>query len=302
MTVAVSKAIEEGAEAVIVASTGNTASSVAAYAARAGIPAVDPPAAGSGRLGQAGADAHVRRARPRGARQLRRSARAARELAGAGHARARQLDQPVPPPRSEDGRVRDRRGARRQPGRLYLPYGGGGNTNAYGQGLDELGRSPRGSSPPRPPTAATPSPRRSGSAKPVHAPDVAEAIERTHGEIVTVTDEEILAAWQDLARTEGLFCEPASAAGLAALARDRPERGSTVVCVITGHGLKDPMTAERMSPPLDPGRSRSRRDRGGIAVGRAVADSRPRAGDHRQPRLRASTARQSRSTSGTSSR
>jgi threonine synthase len=58
----------------------------------------------------------------------------------------------------------------------------------------------------------------------------------------------VLAAWSDLARSEGLFCEPSSAAGLAALAHVRPASGETVVVVITGHGLKDPATAERYAP------------------------------------------------------
>ena len=75
MTVAVSKAVEEGARGVICASTGNTASSAAAYAARAGIRAVDPAAGGSCRLGQGRAGRHVRRHSARGARHLRRGAR-----------------------------------------------------------------------------------------------------------------------------------------------------------------------------------------------------------------------------------
>ena len=248
MTVAVSKAIEEGAEAVIVASTGNTASSVAAYAARAGIPAaiLQPQGAvASGKLAQT---------RMYGARVLEvrgsfdEALVAARELSARGtHALANSIN-----PYRRHGQktavfeIVEELGA--APDAFYLPYGGGGNTNAYGQGLDELGVASRL-------VAAEAADRGHTLAsairisKPVHAPDVSEAIQRTHGEIVAVTDEEVVAAWQDLARTEGLFCEPASAAGLVALARDRPERGSTVVCVITGHGLKDPMTAERMSPP-----------------------------------------------------
>ena len=121
MTVAVSKALEEGAAAVICASTGNTAASAAAYAARAGIPAVilqPQGAVASGKLAQT---------RMYGARVLEvrgsfdEALAAARELADAGHARARQLDQPVPPPRPEDGGVRDRRGARRRAGRARPP-------------------------------------------------------------------------------------------------------------------------------------------------------------------------------------
>jgi threonine synthase len=65
---------------------------------------------------------------------------------------------------------------------------------------------------------------------------------------VTVDDEAIIEAWQALAREEGIFCEPASAASVAALSATRLEPGSRVVCVITGHGLKDPDTAVQRSP------------------------------------------------------
>src|SRR5207249_2554636 len=67
--------------------------------------------------------------------------------------------------------------------------------------------------------------------------------------VVSLTDDRILRAWQELARDEGVFCEPASAAGLAALAHARLEPGALVVCVVTGHGLKDPETAARLRPP-----------------------------------------------------
>ena len=66
---------------------------------------------------------------------------------------------------------------------------------------------------------------------------------------MTLDDTEILAAWEDLARTEGLFCEPSSAAGLAALLHEPPAAGETVVVVITGHGLEDPASAEAYAPP-----------------------------------------------------
>ena len=83
----------------------------------------------------------------------------------------------------------------------------------------------------------------------MHAATAAAAVEYTHGELVTLDDGAILAAWADLARTEGLFCEPSSAAGLAALAHARPAPGETIVVVITGHGLKDPASAEKHAPP-----------------------------------------------------
>jgi threonine synthase len=66
---------------------------------------------------------------------------------------------------------------------------------------------------------------------------------------VPLSDDAILAAWRDLAGREGVLCEPASAAGLAALVSLGVERRARVVCVVTGHGLKDPETAARLSPP-----------------------------------------------------
>jgi threonine synthase len=73
------------------------------------------------------------------------------------------------------------------------------------------------------------------------------AREESEGQIDSVTDEEILAAYRRLAATEGVFCEPASAASVAGLlkhaAAGTPLEGLTAVCVITGHGLKDPDTA-----------------------------------------------------------
>ena len=81
-----------------------------------------------------------------------------------------------------------------------------------------------------------------------------EARDASGGRIDAVTDDEILAAYRDLARLEGIFCEPASAAGVAGLrkaargrrARPRCARGG----VLTGHGLKDPTTAEREVAPI----------------------------------------------------
>jgi threonine synthase len=78
---------------------------------------------------------------------------------------------------------------------------------------------------------------------------VDEAVERHGLSVVTVGDDEILAAWRELAQTEGVFCEPSSATSVAALDTARAEPGSRAVCVITGHGLKDPATVERSTPP-----------------------------------------------------
>ena len=73
------------------------------------------------------------------------------------------------------------------------------------------------------------------------------ARDESDGLIEAVTDDEILAAWRDLARLEGIFCEPSSAASLAGIRRlageGRLDRDATIVCVLTGSGLKDPKTA-----------------------------------------------------------
>jgi threonine synthase len=78
------------------------------------------------------------------------------------------------------------------------------------------------------------------------------ARDESHGRIEAVTDDEILAAYRDLARIEGVFCEPASAASVAGITKMAAagvlDPGATVVAVITGHGLKDPHTAERQVP------------------------------------------------------
>lgn len=249
MTVAVSKAVEEGAEAVIVASTGNTAASAAAYAARAGIGAIVLLPEGTVASGK------VAQSRMYGALVLQvdgsfdEALAAARKLASRGsHA----LVNSVNPYRREGQKtavfeIVEALGG--VPDAIYLPYGGGGNTTAYAQGLAELGGPPArlvaAEARDRPHTIAT----AIRIAEPVHAATANAAIVHTGGTLVTLEDEEILAAWSDLAQSEGLFCEPSSAAGVAALAHARPASGETVVVVITGHGLKDPATAEQHAPP-----------------------------------------------------
>jgi threonine synthase len=129
---------------------------------------------------------------------------------------------------------------------LALPYGGGGNTRAYALGFAELGASPQllaVQAASRDRTAAT----AIRIATPAHR-DQAEAA----ADVVTVDDDALLAAWRDLARLEGLFCEPASAAGLAGLRARRPAPASRVVCVLTGHGLKDPAAVDATAPPPVP--------------------------------------------------
>jgi threonine synthase len=134
------------------------------------------------------------------------------------------------------------------PGLLALPYGGGGNTCAYALGFEEAGAG-------MPTIVAAEAQERATTVasairitRPVHAEAATEAIRASGGGVVTLGDDEILAAWRALAH-EGLFCEPASAAGFAALAHVEIEPGSRVVCVLTGHGLKDPAPAAEPGPP-----------------------------------------------------
>jgi len=249
MTVAISKALEAGARAVVCASTGNTAASAAAYAARAGLAAVvlqPPGAVAAGKLAQA---------RAHGALVLDvlgsfdEALDAARALEARGtHVLVNSLNAH----RLEGQKtaafeiVEELGGA---PDVLALPYGGGGNVCAYARGFAEAGAGmPRilaGEAAQRATTVAS----AIRIAEPVHAREAGQAVHASDGAVVPLPDETILAAWRELALREGVFCEPAAAAGLAALGQDRLERGVSVVCVVTGHGLKDPDAAARLSPP-----------------------------------------------------
>jgi threonine synthase len=251
MTVAVSKAVEEGAQAVVCASTGNTAASAAAYAARAGLACVILQPAGAVALGK------VAQARALGARivavrgSFDRALAAAQELAERG---THVLVNSVNPHRLEGQKtaafelVEELEGA---PEVLALPYGGGGNTCAYARGFREAGAG-------TPEILAGEAADRAGTSatairipEPVHREEAEEAVAASGGIVVSLPDAEIEAAWLALARSEGIFCESASAAGLAALLRD-PPRGARVACVVTGHGLKDPQAVERISePPIE---------------------------------------------------
>jgi len=239
MTVAVSRALERGAPGVVCASTGNTAASAAAYAARAGLSAViaiPKGAVARGKLAQvlaAGADLREVEGTFEEAHEL------ARRLAGEeGLVNVNSIN-----PDRIEGQASAAREIVEQlggpPDVLALPYGGGGNTLAYARGFDEAGAgTPRllsVQSDKRPETVAT----AIRISQPVHR-EQAEAIT----EVVTVADEALLEWWRAIGRLEGIFCEPASAAGVAGVAQVRP--GGRVVCVLTGHGLKDPDAAERL--------------------------------------------------------
>jgi threonine synthase len=248
MTIAVSKALEEGVEAVVCASTGNTAASAAAYAARAGLRSLILQPAGAVALGK------LAQARASGASVLEvrgsfdEILAAARELARRGtHALVNSLN----PHRIEGQKtaafeIVDELGG--PPDVLALPYGGGGNTKAYFRGFAELSLGlPRilaGESNARAKTLAS----AIRIADPVHSAEVAAALQACDGAVWSLSDDSILDAWRKLARKEGVFCEPASAASLAAVALAELPRGARVVCVMTGHGLKDPEAVTRITP------------------------------------------------------
>jgi threonine synthase len=240
MVVAVERAVQSGARAVVCASTGNTAASAAAYAARAGVQSVV--------LTPAGATAGPKRAQVRavGARviEVRGSfddcLRLCREL---GERDGFVVVNSVNPDRIEGQKsvvfelIEQLGGA---PDVVALPFGGGGNTCAVAAGLAEAGVAPRvvvGQAAERPTTWA--SAIRIG--EPAHAEEVAQLVATGRVEVATLSEDQLRGAWERLAKEEGVFCEPASAAGLAALELCDASTlsGKVVVAILTGHGLKD---------------------------------------------------------------
>jgi threonine synthase len=255
MTCAVSAAVRDGAEAVICASTGNTAASLAAYAARAGIGGVVIVPEGkiaTGKLAQAlmhGARVIALRGNFDEALAL------VRELVGR-HPIA--LVNSVNPYRLEGQKTAafeliEELGPARPLDALCIPVGNAGNITAYWKGFGELGDAPRllgfqaeGAAPlvhgervARPETVA--SAIRIGN--PARWEEAMAAVTESRGRICAVTDAEIVDAYRLMAATEGIFCEPASAASVAGLIRYGADEARRVVCVLTGHGLKDPQTA-----------------------------------------------------------
>ncbi|MCI0587091.1 MAG: threonine synthase [Planctomycetes bacterium] len=264
MTVGISLAIAAGVRAVACASTGNTSASMAAYAARAGLPAFVLVPAGrvaAGKLSQAvahgAAIAEVEGSFDEAMELVLELARTRREV---------YLLNSINPYRLEGQKtlafeVCEALGE--APDAVVLPMGNAGNVSAVWKGFQEfralgrIGRLPRmigvqaeGAAPlvrvlrdgasecrvERPETVATAI--RIGA--PVNWRKAVAAVRLSGGEAGTVTDAEILAAQRDLARLEGLFVEPAAASPIAYLRKRRIPEAATVVCVATGHGLKDP--------------------------------------------------------------
>ena len=271
MTMAISKACENGAKAVVCASTGNTSASAAAYAARAGLIAVVIVPVGKVALGKISQTvAHGARIIPVTG-NFDDALRVARELA---ERHPVELVNSVNPFRIEGQKtasfeICDALG--RAPDVHALPVGNAGNITAYWKGYQEYLRAGRiGECPAMWGfQAAGAAPLVEG--KPVEHPEtVATAIRignpaswdgavtaarQSEGGIWAVTDAEILEAQRMLAADEGVFCEPASAAGVAGILKLGVLSGAIVVCVLTGHGLKDPeavMGLVAMPPPLPP--------------------------------------------------
>jgi len=244
MSVAVTKAVESGATTVVCASTGNTAASAAAYAARAGLEAVIFVSAG------ATASSKLVQVRAVGGRIVEVDGSFSDAFARAeelGSKEGHVVVNSTNPDRIEGQKtaafeILEQLGG--MPDVLTLPYGGGGNTKAYARGfLEAAGKLPR-LHPVESAQRATTFASAIRITEPVHRAEVEEALEQSGGSVVTVDDDEIVRAWRALGREEGLFCEPASAAGLAGLELGSAKPGERVVCVITGHGLKDPDAVE----------------------------------------------------------
>jgi len=270
MTVAVSRAIDRGARALICASTGNTSASAAAYAARAGIPcAVVLPAGkiATGKLVQA--IAHGAKIVPIDG-NFDDALRIVRELGA-------EKDFVVVNSINPDRIAGQKTAAFEIVGELgdapdfhFLPVGNAGNITAYWAGYQEFHQ--RGKSKNLPAmfgfqaAGAAPifhnrvveDPETIASAirigNPASWKQARAALDESKGAIDIVTDEEISMAQSWLASNEGIFVEPASAASIAGLFKNgqKLRDGSRVVCTVTGHGLKDPDSILRRIHSLEP--------------------------------------------------
>ena len=268
MTLAVSKAMEKKVRAIMCASTGNTSASAAAYGGRAGLPVYVLVPAGNIALGK------LAQAMAHGATVFQiegnfdQALTIVRDLCAEDEF---ELVNSLNPLRLEGQKtaaleVCDQLGC--APMFHFLPVGNAGNISAYWKGYREyhtagqihhlpkmMGFQAEGAAPivrghvvEYPKTMATAI--RIGN--PASWKLAVQVVEESSGKIDIVTDEEILMAYRMLAKEEGVFCEPASAASVAGVTKCGavgllPE-GAMVVCTLTGHGLKDPDIAVETSP------------------------------------------------------
>jgi threonine synthase len=253
MTVAVSAAIAEGAEAVICASTGNTAASAAAYAARAGLRgAVIVPEGkiATGKLAQAlmhGARVVALRGNFDQALKLVRELVENHPIALVNSVNEYRIEGQKTGAFEVCDELVD------PPDVLAIPVGNAGNITSWWRGFQEYGAAPAlhgyqaAGAAPLVHGAPVENPETVASAirigNPARWEEAMNAVTASRGAIRAVTDDEILAAYELLGSTEGVFCEPASAASVAGVLKHGAPEGSRVVCVLTGHGLKDPQTA-----------------------------------------------------------
>jgi threonine synthase len=256
MTVAISKALEDGAKAVVCGSTGNTSASAAAYAARAGLQCVVLIPDGYIALGK------LAQALVHGAKVVQvkgnfdRALELVRELAEREPVTVVNSINPYRIEGQKTGAFEIVDALGKAPDYHCMPVGNAGNITAYWKGYREyqdagraaklprmLGFQAAGAAPlvlgypvEKPETIATAI--RIG--KPASWYGATAAASESGGRIGAVSDEAILEAYRFLAREESVFCEPASAASVAGLLDVGVPEGSDVVCVLTGHGLKDP--------------------------------------------------------------
>ena len=263
MTMAVSKAKENGAEVIVCASTGNTSASAAAYAAQAGLKCVVLLPNGKIALGK------LAQALMYGATTIAiegnfdDALRIVREL---GDVSKVEVVNSINPVRIEGQKtasfeVVDQLG--QAPDFHFLPVGNAGNITAYWRGYKEYNDAGKINSTPRMFgfQAANAAPLVDGA--PIKSPQTVatairignpaswdgatNAVKESNGHIGKVTDKEILSSYKLVARSEGIFAEPACAAPLAGLIhciRDgKIPIGSKIVVTLTGHGLKDPDNA-----------------------------------------------------------
>jgi threonine synthase len=263
MTVAISKAVEEGAKVVVCASTGNTSASAAAYAARAGLLAAVVIPDGHVALGKL-AQALIHGAKVVSIRgSFDDALRVVRELGERGGVTVVNSINPFRIEGQKTGAYEICDALGTAPDVHCIPVGNAGNITAYWRGYSEyasdgivtgrprmLGWQAAGAAPlvfgepvPHPETIATAI--RIGN--PASWDGAIEARDASGGAINAVTDAQILEAYRMLASLEGVFVEPASAASVAGVLQARElgliEAGETIVCTVTGHGLKDPNRA-----------------------------------------------------------